>query len=316
LRHRRRDRPRGLLAERGKPAAVEPANGDRRSRAIGRTTAPLYIPVRFLRKITRTGGFALTTQAVTIQKVLDLFGNIPLIPNTPISIVKTTSTPRASIGDRVDFSVAVSAQSGGSFGITQLIDTLPAGLAYAPPTARLDGVALEPVARGRVLTWTLATLNTAAQHVLTYSTLVDGGAQGQQTLTNLVSIAATLPGTAQSATAQSQAIVQVIPGAFTPRMQIMGRVELRSRQGVGGVRVVMEDGTTVVTDPEGRFSIPDARPGMHVLRLDASSLPLGVRAAAGEHPYDDPLITVRLLHGVLDEQTMQDVIFIVEGALK
>ena len=73
----------------------------------------------------------------------------------------------------------------------------------------------------------------------------------------------------------------------------------------------MEDGTTVVTDAQGRYSFQEVRPGKHVLRLDTSSLPAGV-AAFDNHAYNDPTSTVRLVHTVMDTRLIQDVIFVVE----
>ena len=45
--------------------------------------------------------------------------------------------------------------------------------------------------------------------------------------------------------------------------------------GVSGISIVMEDGTTVTTDPDGSYSIPGVEPGYHVLTLDEETLPEG-----------------------------------------
>lgn len=47
------------------------------------------------------------------------------------------------------------------------------------------------------------------------------------------------------------------------------------QQGLPGVVLYLEDGTRVVTDQHGKYSIPGVRPGNHVLRLDESTLPAG-----------------------------------------
>jgi hypothetical protein len=103
-------------------------------------------------------------------------------------------------------------------------------------------------------------------------------------------------------------------------LTILGRVVIGSSdggwtsvsRGVPGVRVLMEDGTTVVTDAQGRYSFQEVRPGAHVLRLDTSSLPAGV-SAFDTHAYNDPRSTVRLVHTLMDTRLIQDVIFVVEG---
>ena len=45
--------------------------------------------------------------------------------------------------------------------------------------------------------------------------------------------------------------------------------------GLEGIVIFMEDGTRVVTDRYGKFSIPLVQPGTHVLRVDESTLPPG-----------------------------------------
>ena len=64
----------------------------------------------------------------------------------PLAVTKTVDRDVASGGDRLLYTVQVGA-SGGSFGATKVVDTLPAGVAYAPGTARVDNVPVEPLAR-------------------------------------------------------------------------------------------------------------------------------------------------------------------------
>jgi len=49
----------------------------------------------------------------------------------------------------------------------------------------------------------------------------------------------------------------------------------RGEVGLSGVRLAMEDGTSVVTDPYGRYSIPAVLPGQHLLATDMATLPPG-----------------------------------------
>jgi hypothetical protein len=65
-----------------------------------------------------------------------------------------------------------------------------------------------------------------------------------------------------------------------------------------------------LSDAEGRFNFPAVRPGMHVLRLDATTLPGGVHADG--RLYGNWTLQ-RLVHGVLDDGLMQDVEFALGG---
>lgn len=47
----------------------------------------------------------------------------------------------------------------------------------------------------------------------------------------------------------------------------------RDEKGVEGVKVKLEDGSTVVTDKDGRYCFPSVRAGKHVVMLDAARIP-------------------------------------------
>lgn len=49
----------------------------------------------------------------------------------------------------------------------------------------------------------------------------------------------------------------------------------RGEAGVPGVHLVTEEGVGVITDNDGKYHIPAVRPGRHVLKIDAHSLPEG-----------------------------------------
>ena len=70
------------------------------------------------------------------------------------------------------------------------------------------------------------------------------------------------------------------------RMTILGRVidggccaDPRTRPGIAGVRVMLEDGSYAVTDRDGRYHFEGVTPGTHVVQLDDTTLPAD-RAAA------------------------------------
>jgi hypothetical protein len=122
-------------------------------------------------------------------------------------------------------------------------------------------------------------------------------------------------------TGSSGVSVIVTDGMFSERRLVTGRVFAdmrgtghfaRGDQGIAGVRIYLEDGSFAVTDSNGFFSFPSVRPGMHALRLDATTLPTGVRLFR-DVPANSTRAPQRLLHGVLDLSTMEDVEFAVQG---
>lgn len=270
--------------------------------------------------VAQAGGFTLVKAQVQLQNVFGLFGNVPLFATRAIAVTKTADRSTAQPGDRVRYEIDFSNSTTDAIGGTQVIDTMPPGIVYAPGTGTLDGVATEPQIDGQTLTWSLPELDGGQQHKITYDGVVYPTAAAGEQLTNSVTVTGQIPGTKVSASGASSVTVQVVAGAITQRRPILGRVFLdtagtghfhKGDKGVAGVRVYLEDGSSVVTDAEGRFNFPSARPGMHVLRLDATTLPSGV------HPYPDQRMNSthalqQLVHGILDDGIVDDVEFALE----
>jgi uncharacterized repeat protein (TIGR01451 family) len=264
------------------------------------------------------GGFTLIANSVSLSDVFGLLGNLPLFAPHPLAVSKTVDRDVASGGDRLVYTVQVGSQNA-QLGATTVIDTLPAGIVYAPGTARVDGVPVEPKREGRILTWAFPSLT--AQHTITYACVVMPFTADGATLVNVVDVDAS-SGTGARVHGTASAETRVVAGALGNRIVITGRVFVDAARtgrfrdgdkGVPGVRIYLEDGSSVTTDQYGRFTFPSVHPGQHVLRVDPSSLPAGVRAY-DDHRFDSPRSLQRLLHGLYDAGLMHDVNFALEPA--
>lgn len=267
------------------------------------------------------GGYALTPGPVVLANVQDLFGNLPLFPKASLTLSKTVDRSVASAGDRLVWTLTYQNTTNAPLGLAHLVDALPRGVAYAPHTARLDNVPLEPTISGQQLTWTFPSLDTA-QHTVTFATvLVPGIAEGSL-ITNVATINASYPhATGIAATASASADVTVTAGFFSSCTTIVGRVYLdvmnqphfvEGDHGLPNVRVFLESGESVTTDPFGRYSFGCVREGMHVAEVDTTTLP------PNAHPYvtrryDSEHSILRLVHGIFDGVTLQDVNFGIEA---
>jgi uncharacterized repeat protein (TIGR01451 family) len=266
------------------------------------------------------GGFALTSGPVTLANVWGLFGNIPLFAKSVVQITKTVDRPIASAGDRLVWTVQFQSSALVTLGTTHVIDTLPAGIAYAPGTGRLDGKSVEPVRTGQVLTWTFPSLDTK-QHTIVFASVLMPGTPEGSSVTNLASIDAAIPNAPGiTVSANAQAAVAVIAGLYSSCTTLVGRVYLDTRKsgrfepgdtGLPGIRIFLESGESVTTDPDGRFSFACVRGGMHVARIDTETLPASARPYA-DRRYDSERSIRRLIHGIFDGTTMQDVNFALE----
>jgi len=263
------------------------------------------------------GGFSLTSADVNINNIFGFFGNLPLFRARTLVVTKNVDRQVAQPGDRLNYTIDIQNTSASTIGSTQIVDTLPAGLAYAPGTAKLDGATLEPTVNGRTLTWTVPALAPSSDTLLTYVCVVYPSVPSGTNLTNSVGVTGLIPGTTATTTASSNVSVQIVGGAFSQRQVITGRVFIDAMKtgrfrpgdsGIAGVRVFLEDGSSVVTDAQGRFSFPGARPGMHVLRVDPTTLPLGVHPYAG-YPVTSSRSAQQLVHGLMDDGLIEDVEF-------
>ncbi|MET0209456.1 MAG: SdrD B-like domain-containing protein, partial [Burkholderiaceae bacterium] len=140
---------------------------------------------------------------------------------------------------------------------------------------------------GPRLRWTVAaTMAPAAEHTLRYRVRIGTGAlQGDGV--NRAQATAEAPDAVISNVAT--AAVKVEAGVFSDRAFVMGTVfadcnangvKDADEPGVPGVRLWMEDGTSVTTDSAGRYSLYGLTPRTHVLKLDPVTLPEGATPLA------------------------------------
>jgi len=266
------------------------------------------------------GAYELSPTNMTLPDVLGLFGNLPLFKSRLITVTKTAGQTVAQAGDRILYKLAYANSSTANLGKTSFLDTLPSGLGYVAGSSKLDGTVFEPAITGQTLTWTVDDVLAGSSHEITYAAVIFPSVEPGTSLANTVAVKSTIPGTRAKIGTDSAVTVQIITGPFTQRTIITGRVFAdrahtgrftRGDSGIANVRIYLEDGSSVLTDPQGRFSFPGARPGMHVLRVDPRTLPNSVRAYRDTRwSRNAPL--QRLIHGILDAGTMIDVEFALE----
>ena len=204
-------------------------------------------------------------------------------------IEKQADRQRAEIGDAVLYRVHVSNMS--VFAVRGVVveDALPAGFKLLPGSTTLQskGQALVPLPDARIaglpgpnLAFKLGDLPAGSDATLTYRVRIGIGADRGTGINAALAQGEGL----RSATAQARLSVQ--GGVFTSQACIVGKVYVDCNQnkvqdsgepGVPGVRLVLEDGTRITTDENGQYSLCGLRPITHVIKLDATTAPVGAR---------------------------------------
>ncbi len=215
--------------------------------------------------------------------------DVPIDPaHVALWVTKTASKDRVGAGDFLSYLIAVTNTDAAVTGAgIRAVDTLPVGFRYQKGSTNIDGkVAADPdISRdGRTLTFVLGPLGSGATSNIRFAVDVGPAATVGQTAVNF----ATATGAGGSTSNVARALVMVGDDFFSTRSLILGRVTTGpcdARDGVGpegveSVRVLLEDGTFVLSDKQGLFHFEGVRAGLHVVQLDLDSLPEGWKAVS------------------------------------
>lgn len=200
-------------------------------------------------------------------------------PGLPLVLRKTTSTQVAVPGDVIQYRIEVANRdTRRNTGAVTVRDVLPVGMRLHADTVRIDGVRSDAVveADSREFAVTLPGIAASRSTLLTYVAEVVVSAQPGNALNRAT---ATDNRGAQSNIAE--ATISIKRDQLGDRMTIIGRiadggcrVDPGMADGIMGVRVMLQDGSYTVTDEDGRYHFEGVRPGLHVVQIDPSTLPL------------------------------------------
>ncbi len=202
-----------------------------------------------------------------------------------LTIQKTAELATAGIGDFVPYTLTITNNTATPFASAQIADYLPSGFRYQKGSARQDGVAIpDPVisADARTMTFSL-NIAASAMTMVRYVLEVTPAAH-----TGTAENTAAATGGLTSNTAHASVVVT--QDLYSNKAFLIGRVIDGScddkvdndAKGMANVRIVLEDGSYILTDQEGRWHIDNLRPGTHVVQLDQDSLPRDYEVVACE----------------------------------
>lgn len=235
---------------------------------------------------------ALRLDATAAPGSSQLFNNhlaVDPVPGSSVAITKTTPRTNVSRGDLVPYQITFRNELGVDLPDLSLRDRYPAGFRYVEDSARVDGVAIEPVANGRVLEWRdLGLLPNESKTVVLLLAVGAGVTDGE--FVNHAETFSSVNGLLFSGTAS--ATVRVTPDPTFDCTDVLGKVfDDRNRdglqdpgeEGLADVRLMTVQGLAVRTDAHGRFHITcavvpnETRGSNFMLKLDDRTLPAGYR---------------------------------------
>ncbi len=217
---------------------------------------------------------------------------------TAISLSKTGDKAAAEVGDSVRYTITVAVSAGPRPRQTTVVDRLPAGFTYIRGTAMVGDLPIaDPVGGlGPTLAFNLGPMPPSNQLVLRYRVRVGGGAMQGDGINRAKGHACGAPtGCVDSsftplagsvATNEAAYRVRVDAGVFTTDACVLGKIYVdcnnnhvqdQEELGIPGVRLVMQDGTTLISDSEGKYSICGVPAKSAVLKVDPITLPRGSR---------------------------------------
>ena len=215
--------------------------------------------------------------------------DLPMDPqNSLLKITKDANKKEVNIGDIITYTVTITNENVGDINNVYLEDKIPPGFKYVKGRTILNNAAISDPAGNRPLTFNIGTVSAGSTKTLKYQLIVGSGVTFEK-YENWV-FAKYSDGTAISNTASE--VVRVVPDPLFDLGIVIGKVfwdldedgvqdgpkhnsPVIFESGVPDVRIVMEDGTVVRTDEDGKYHIPRVMPGRHAFRLDESTLPQG-----------------------------------------
>lgn len=218
---------------------------------------------------------------------------VPAVPLTmsALRIEKSMNETLISPGDVVNYHIVVRNEGEENVTMLSIADIPPAGFRYVAGSASLDSELInDPELRvqGELpiqtssLHFDLGSLEAGASRQLSYRMHVTAAAIDGDGINTATAIGLSDDGSVLASQISQVAVDIVRDGIMSDEAIVFGKVYVDSscdgmqNQGewpIAGVRLFLQDGTAVSTDEDGQYSLFGLEPGLHVIKIDPTTLP-------------------------------------------
>ncbi|PJE26249.1 hypothetical protein PSM7751_01392 [Pseudooceanicola marinus] len=217
--------------------------------------------------------------------------DVPVDPHygVPLALTKASDRDRISQGEFVTYTLTLSNNMDQALIGAELMDRPPYGAQLVEGSVTLDGVRHADPRRDAAgdLLHDLGTIEPLARHELSYVMLFTAAArEGRNENTAILSGRQAGTGTLrQSPLARAVVRLDNSGGVFAREGTVVGSVFMDcdrngirggiDEPGIPGVRIVTQEGLSVVTDINGKYSLYGLRPVTHAFVVQEQTLPVG-----------------------------------------
>ena len=240
-----------------------------------------------------TGADELPNASDFTVRISDLSSQINIVDDNPALVVtKESDVKSAELGDYVSYTINITNNGNATAYDVQLKDALPRGFDYVEnsvrvsPTTDIDinqAQTTEFKADGKYQVLNLGNMENGESKKITYRVLIGASSLGGDGINRAIAVANNEQG--QSLVSrEAQWKIDVERGVMNTDGIIIGKVYhdinrdgIQQKEdgelGVAGVRIYMENGNFIVTDPEGKYNFYGVSAKTHVLKVDSTTIP-------------------------------------------
>lgn len=238
-----------------------------------------------------TGAEQLPSESDFTDRITDLDTQANIVNDNPSLVVtKESDVKSAELGDYVNYTINVTNSGSSTAYDVQLKDALPRGFDYVDGSVRIGKTAdINPAqttefkAEGKYQVLNLGKMANGESKQITYRVLVGASSLGGDGINRATAVANNGQGQSISSR-EAQWKIDVERGVMNTDGIIVGKVYhdinrdgIQQKEdgelGVAGVRIYMENGNFIVTDPEGKYNFYGVNAKTHVLKVDRTTLP-------------------------------------------